>query len=261
MIFDVSSIIDKEAFLSVIRAAGKLMTDPAPAAVTQKDGSANYVTDRDTAVEAFLKRELLALCPQAEFFGEESGGKDADVSFVVDPIDGTTNFIHGANRSAVSVALQIGGQAVLGAVYNPYAGELFCAEKGKGAFLNGSPIHVSSRSGERAVIGVGSSPYDKAITGNKTLAIIRSVFFAAGDIRRTGSAALEICDIACGRLEGYYEMTLQPWDHAAAGLILTEAGGIITDMEGTPLQLKHKTSVLAANRAMYPVLLDICKQV
>lgn len=251
--------IDKEAFLSVIRKAGKMMLDPAPAAVTQKGGSANFVTERDTAVEAFLKKELTALCPKAEFFGEESGGKDACISFVVDPIDGTTNFIHGSNRSAVSVALQVCGQAVLGAVYNPYAEELFFAEKGRGATLNGKPIHVSGRSGESAVIGVGSSPYDKAVTGEKTLRLIHDVFFATGDIRRTGSAALEICDIACGRLEGYYEMTLQPWDHAAAGLILTEAGGIISDMEGNPLQLAHKTSVLAANAAMYPTLLEICK--
>ena len=252
--------IDKDAFLSVIRAAGSMMTDPAPAAVTQKDGSANYVTERDTAVEAFLKKELLTLCPQAEFFGEESGGKNACVSFVVDPIDGTTNFIHGSNRSAVSVALQVCGKAVLGAVYNPYADELFYAEKGKGATLNGKPIHVSDRRGEQAVIGVGSSPYDKAVTGEKTLRLIHDVFFTAGDIRRSGSAALEICDTAAGRLEGYYEMTLQPWDHAAAGLILTEAGGVISDMEGRPLQSARKTSVLAANEAMYPTLLEICEK-
>lgn len=252
--------IYKEDFLSIVRKAGRMMTDPAPAAITQKSGSANYVTERDTAVEAFLKKELLAICPQAEFFGEESGGKDACVSFVVDPIDGTTNFIHGANHSAVSVALQFCGKAVLGAVYNPYADELFYAEKGKGATMNGKPIHVSDRSGEQAVIGVGSSPYDKAVTGEKTLRLIHDVFFTAGDIRRSGSAALEICDIAAGRLEGYYEMTLQPWDHAAAGLILTEAGGVISDMEGSPLQLTRKTSVLAANAAMYPTLLTICKQ-
>ena len=222
----------------------------------QKTSAADLVTAYDVQVEAFLKRELLALVPGSAFYGEEEA-ENADPTqgwvFVVDPIDGTANFVRGFGQSAISVALAREGQVVYAVVLNPFTGERFTAKRGGGAFLNGSPIHVSDRPLSQGIFAMGTAPYDKALH-EKTLAITRRLFDQSCDFRRMGSAALDLCAVACGRAELYFECVLSPWDYAAGWLLVEEAGGSVSTLEGTPLRLDVRCSLWACNRACAGVL-------
>lgn len=216
--------------------------------IHQKEGKGNFVTDYDSRVQAVLKEKLLALLPEAVFFGEEDGADKADISkgyaFIVDPIDGTANFTQGLQMSCISVALAKDGYPVIGAVYNPYRQETFYAEKGKGAYLNGEPIHVSEKTLEQGLVFFGTAPYNPEYA-EKTFRLLYRYFGRTQDIRRSGSAAIDLCSVACGRAELYFEMLLSPWDFAAGSLIVEEAGGIVTDMEGKPLTFDRKHGVTA----------------
>ncbi|MBO5336444.1 MAG: inositol monophosphatase [Lachnospiraceae bacterium] len=216
--------------------------------VHEKEGKGNFVTDYDSAVQAILKEKLLKLLPEAVFFGEEDEADKADVSkgyaFIVDPIDGTTNFARGYNTSCISVALAKDGFPVLGVVYNPYERETFTAEKGKGAFLNGKPIHVSNRELKQGVVLVGTAPYNEELA-KKTFETIYHYFLRTGDIRCNGSSAINLCNLACGRAELFFELILSPWDYAAGALIVQEAGGIVSDFQGNPLTYDRKQTVVA----------------
>ena len=208
------------------RHAGEMMLRFRDAAIHAKEGHFNFVTDADVAVQSFLKRELLTLLPEARFFAEEQENEPLtdDPTFVVDPIDGTLNFMCHRNASAVSIALLKNRQPELAVVYNPYADELFTAEKGRGACLNGAAIHASSVSFENAMVSFGTSPYDAELA-ERTMNAARMFLLRAGDLRRTGSAVIDLCDVACGRSDVFFELRLRPWDVAAGALIVTEAGG------------------------------------
>ena len=215
-----------EEITLLARHAGEIMLRYRDAATHRKEGHFNFVTDADVAVQDFLKRELLRLLPESRFFAEEQDNApltDAP-TFVVDPIDGTLNFMRHRNASVVSIALLRNKTPVLGVIYNPYADEAFTAEKGQGASCNERPIHVSQTAFENALVSFGTSPYD-ADLANRTLNIARRFLLRAGDLRRTGSAALDLCDVACGRSDIFFELRLRPWDVAAGSLIVREAGG------------------------------------
>lgn len=247
----------------IVRAAGEIiLRADEDKGVRQKSSKHDLVTRYDTQVQAFLRRELLAALPGAGFFAEEDDGGPAQtrgLHFIVDPIDGTTNFIKGLRRSCVSVALADERRVVCGVVYNPYAGEMFTAEAGKGAQLNGAPVHVSRCEMDEAVVYTGASPYYPACY-DETFRLARSLMGRCVDIRRSGSAALELCDVACGRAEAYFEALLSPWDYAAGALIVKEAGGCVTDMAGNDLQFAEKSSVAAANGACFSELLRLARQ-
>ena len=215
-----------QAISDLARQAGEMILRAHQAPVHQKEGHFNYVTDTDVAVQRFLRRELLALCPQAAFLGEEeeSAGLTNAPTFVVDPIDGTINFMRNRRQSAVSIGLLADKRPVLGVIYQPYADELFTAEKGKGAFCNGQAVHASATPLEQAVVAFGTAPYDAELA-EKSMAAARAFLLRAGDLRRTGSAAVELCDVACGRADVFFELRLRPWDVAAGSLIVAEAGG------------------------------------
>ncbi len=237
-----------KTFLDIIQAAGEKMLGFDRPEIYQKDGHANFVTEADIAVQAYLMEELKKAAPDAAFFAEEKENEaltDAP-TFVIDPIDGTTNFMRGRKCSSISVALLKNKTPVLAAVLNPYFKELFHAEKGKGAFLNGAPIHVSSQGFANALVSMGTSPYD-AILASKTMRAAEKFLLAAGDLRRTGSAAIDLCDVACGRSDIYWELILSPWDYAAGALLVTEAGGRIGIPGRGDLIFGQKTPVLAAN--------------
>ena len=196
------------------------------AAVHQKEGHFNFVTDADVAIEDFIQKSLLSLLPGARFLGEEQENDpltDAP-TFVVDPIDGTTNFMRHRNASVVSIALLENKTPVFGVIANPYVREIFTAEKGRGAFCNGNPIHVSQTPFSNALVDFGTSPYDVELA-NRTMRAAREFLLRAGDIRRVGSAALDLTNIACGRSDIFFELRLRPWDVAAGSLMVTEAGG------------------------------------
>lgn len=214
----------------------------------QKEGNGNFVTDYDSRVQAVLKRKLLQLVPDAAFLGEEDQMDHTDISkgyaFIVDPIDGTANFIRGCKASCVSVALAENGYPVLGVVYNPYQKETYYAQKGKGAYLNGERIYASQRTLEEGLVLFGTSPYNQELR-KKSFETAYRYASRAEDLRRSGSAALDLCMIASGRAEFFFELTLSPWDYAAGALLVEEAGGIIGDLEGRPLTYDHKQAVTA----------------
>ena len=221
-------------------------------AIDIKSGVADLVTEYDKKIQEQLKIGLKKILPEAKFIGEEGSSdelSDDGFAFIVDPIDGTTNFVKDYHMSAISVALLKGREPVAGVVYNPYLDEMFSAIKGQGAFLNGKRISVSSQPLDKALILFGSAPYDKHLF-KETLEILSEYFYKALDIRRCGSAALDLCSIACGRAELYFELVVSPWDFAAGKLIVEEAGGVVTALDGKPLSFDGKTSILAKNNVI-----------
>lgn len=221
-------------------------------AVDIKSGVADLVTEYDKNIQEQLAVGLKKILPEAKFIGEEGANEklsDEGYTFIVDPIDGTTNFIKDYHMSAISVALLKGRDVVAGVVYNPYLDEAFYAIKGQGAYCNDKKISVSSQPISNALVLFGSSPYDKTLF-EKTIEVLSEYFYKALDIRRGGSAALDLCYVACGRAELYFELQTSPWDFAAGKLIVEEAGGVVTDLDGEALSFEGKSSILAKNNAI-----------
>ena len=220
--------------------------------IDSKGGRANFVTEYDKKVQEQLRTGLLKLMPDAHFIGEEGTTQAFSSSgkfFIVDPIDGTTNFIKGYRASCISVGLVVNGLAEFGVIYNPYSDEMFSARRGYGAFCNGNRLHVSSDPLENALVIFGTSPYREDLT-DQTFRMACAYFKKAIDIRRSGSAALDLCMIAAGRAEIFFELSLSPWDYAAGALIVKEAGGLVSDIEGKELAYDRPCSVIARNNVV-----------
>ena len=217
--------------INIIREASKLMLNDFE--ISQKDGFSNIVTSSDIAVQDFLCKRLASLLPSSGFICEEEDINDAshEYTWIIDPIDGTANYSRGIEMSVV---------------YLPRTNELFHAERGKGAFLNGKPIHVSDRPFQNGIMCTALAVYHKEFT-KVCSDIICDTFLQCNDIRRFGAAAPELCYLAMGRCELYFEYLLSPWDYAAASLILTEAGGTISDLHGNPVTCTTPSGILAAN--------------
>lgn len=254
------------ALEDLIREAGAIMRsvpDEVRNNPTCKEGSANFVTAYDVKVQEFLKAELVKVFPDARFFAEEDGESHrtigAGYTFIIDPIDGTTNFMCGYDHSAVSVGLLLDGQPVFGGIYDPYRDEYFCGVAGKGATRNGQPIRVSTRPVTRGIVAIGSAPYRKDTLSETMLAMTKDLFGAFADFRRSGSAALDICHVACGRLDAFCEPVLSPWDYAAGSVILAEAGGISTNFAGDPLDLSAPSSCVFGSNISHEVALSVCR--
>lgn len=230
------------------REAGRIILKSHDAAVHQKEGHFNFVTDADMAVQQYLKQALLKILPGARFFSEEQQNEpltDAP-TFVVDPIDGTLNFMRGRRTSAVSIGLLENKTPALAVILNPYTDELFSAEKGRGAFLNGQRIHVSDTPFENAMVSLGTSPYDAELA-EKTMRCAAVFLRQAGDIRRSGSAALDLCDVASGRSDLFFELRLRPWDVAAGALLVSEAGGRFFSLGHDRPYFDDACGILASN--------------
>ena len=219
---------------------------------------ADFVSDVDHAAERALSEVIRSRHPAARIIAEEfSPSLEAldGLVFVADPLDGTTNFLHGFPWYAVSIAALVHGDLVAGAILNAATGELFTATAGGGARRAGQPIHVSAIADPaRALIGTGF-PFkpDNPHTG-RYLELLPRVMLETAGLRRAGAAALDLADVACGRFEAFWEMTLAPWDIAAGILLVREAGGIVTNLDGEPCPVGH-TSVVAGNPAMHEWLL------
>lgn len=211
-----------------VREAGEVVRSIRRPKVSAKEGHANFVTSADLASQRYLMEKLAALLPGAGFLAEEGEGSvlPDGPCWVIDPIDGTANFVRGCRRSAISVGLVSGREGLLGVVYNFDSGELFSAVKGGGAFLNGAPIRAAETPLVESLLVFGSSPYYRELL-DPTFAVVKQLFCECGDIRRTGSAALDLCDLAAGRYDGFFEARLSPWDYAAASVVIREAGGEI----------------------------------
>ena len=250
-----------EQIIPIIREAGQIVlsAQDAAARTREKISAADLVTEYDLAVEAFLKEKLPPLVSGSVFFGEEEE-ENADPSrgwaFIVDPIDGTTNFVRGLRQSAVSVALAHDGTVEYGVVYDPYKDEMFSARRGGGAFLNGQPIRVSRRPIEQGVFGMGTAIYRREYL-EPTMRLTEQLFRRSCDFRRLGAAALDLCNVACGRTDLFFEYSLCPWDQAAGSLIVTEAGGFVCTLEGGPLSLTDRCSVWASNQVNKDLLHEL----
>ena len=229
--------------------------------VTAKPGDANFVTVYDVKVQEHLISEIKKMMPQAVFIAEEQEN-DADLlqndaCFVIDPIDGTTNFMRNYHHSCISLALISHGEPIFGAVYNPYLKELFYAEKGNGAYLNGARIHVANRPMKMAIAAYGTAPYYKKNLGERTFALCYQLYQACADVRRCGAAALDLAYLAAGRNDIFFECLLSPWDYAAGYLLIREAGGVITSMDGAEPDFTKPISIMAASPNLYPQLLSL----
>lgn len=240
--------------VETVKEAGKIIlaAHNQESAVTAKEGKKNFVTKYDVAVQDFLFNELGKLFPEAEFVGEEGENnfESKALRFIIDPIDGTTNFMQDFRCSCISVALCKENEVIAGVVYNPYTNEIFSAEKGGGAYLNGKKITVSDRLLSDGLALFGTSPYHPENT-DETFALLRKVFDFSRDIRRSGSAAYDVCAVACGRCEVFFEKGLQPWDIAAGTLILSEAGGVALRYDGEEINFSTPNDVVFANPKAY----------
>lgn len=245
--------------IELVKQTKKIIDNREMAAQVKTKGQADYVTQVDIAVQNFLKEELARLAPDVEFMGEETGVQEmtAERFWILDPVDGTTNLMYDFQHSAVSLGLCSRGEIVMGIVYDPYHDETFTAEKGKGSFLNGRPIHVSGAGSlPESLISIGTSPYYREMA-EENFARFRRVFDRTRDIRRLGSAAIDLAYVACGRQDGFFEAYLSPWDFAAGLLIVQEAGGKVTDFQGNPLDPRKGGSVTATNGRIHGELLKL----
>ena len=252
-----------EGAVQTVLEAGELLTDPAAVQSIRSKGETDYVTNVDVAVQAFLRKRLAALAPDVQFMGEEQDNTGLDRSrpcWILDPVDGTTNLIHQFQHSAISLALAEGGQVVFGVVYNPYTEECFAACRGGGALRNGVPIHVSDVSRlEDSLLSTGTVPGRRELA-DAAFRQMRALYDRCQDVRRTGCASLDLCWVACGRLDGYVELSLQPWDYAAGMRIAAEAGGKVTAPDGSPLSLREGGPLLASNGRLHSALQAILKE-
>ncbi len=225
-------------------------------------GPANFVTAADRRAEEILRQELAHARPGYSFLGEEGGlreGADKTHRWIVDPLDGTMNFLHGIPHFAISIALEREGTIVAGIVYNPANDELFTAERGKGAFLNDQRLRVAARKRLADAVVACALPHpsrgDVALTRKEHMAVQDKV---AG-LRRFGAAALDLAWVAAGRLDAYWERDLSPWDMAAGIALVREAGGFITDLDGREAMLATG-GILAGNDAIHRELLQALKE-
>lgn len=237
----------------VALAAGEKLLTSGDRQVESK-GLHDFVTQMDTDTEKFIRAELLGEFPSDGFFGEETGGDEsASGRWIVDPIDGTTNFIHRVPHYSISIAYEYENELMLGLVYAPALGELYAAEKGKGATLNDRPIAVSEiEKPAEALIGM-SFAHRHENSAERMRALLSPLSAQVSDFRRFGSAALDLCYVACGRIDAFIELNLHLYDIAAGLLIVREAGGIATGWPGEAI-CEQTGNVLAANPMIHEFL-------
>lgn len=221
-------------------------------------GELDLVTQADTESEAEVLSILRARMPEVSILAEESGVSDRDQAqrFVVDPLDGTTNFAHAYPMFAVSIGYEEDGEVRAGVVYDPIGKELFTAEAGRGAFLNGEKLDVSSTETIPHALLVTGFPYDLKDDLEGNLRLFKKFMGTARAIRRDGSAALDLCYVACGRFDGFWEEKLGPWDTAAGALIVQEAGGRVTSMNGGTFHYTQK-GIVASNGRIHDDMLSV----
>ena len=228
--------------------------------IKEKAGSANFVTEFDVKTQHFLMDSFKALMPECAFLAEEDNEEKNTVgdgyTFVIDPIDGTTNFMLGRRASCISVGLLKNKKPVYGAIYDPYSNRFFSAHVGKGAYCNHRPICVSDRAPAVGIASVGTSPYYRDTLADSVTKTFYNLLMKFGDLRRVGSAALSICEVACGESDAFCEPRLSPWDFTAGVLLVTEAGGIASDFGGNELSFGASTDVLVSTPTSYKTVLD-----
>ncbi len=236
---------------AIVKAGSVIKEVGSSKAVKEKLNAKDLVTEYDKKTQTYLEDELKANFPEIKFLAEE----DADLKttgvyhgeyFIIDPIDGTSNFVNNLNMSSISIGYTVDGEVQVGVVHNPFLDETFYAIRGKGAYLNGKPIHVNGNKISEGLVGFGTAVYYDELVPF-TVSLFEGILPKVNDLRRLGSAALDLCYVAAGRFTAFFETRLCPWDYSAAMLIVQEAGGKITDFDGNRLALNKKPSVIAGN--------------
>jgi myo-inositol-1(or 4)-monophosphatase len=224
-------------------------------------GEINLVTEADRSSEEIITSRIKHLFPDHDIMAEEGTNitMGSEYRWIIDPLDGTTNYAHGFPVFCVSIALQRMSQVILGVIYNPMLDELFAAERGEGAFLQGKTIHVShTRHLAEGFVATGF-PYDVRENCRDALAYFDEMIPKAQAIRRQGTAALDLAYLAAGRFDGFWELRLKPWDTAAGWILIEEAGGVVTDLSGKPYFLESP-SIVASNGVMHKELIEVLDQ-
>jgi myo-inositol-1(or 4)-monophosphatase len=224
-------------------------------------GPGDFVTTADKRTEGILIAELSKARPGYPFLLEESGtidGPDKSHRFIIDPLDGTTNFMHGIPHFAISIALERDGQIVSGVIFNPVSNDLFVGEKGHGAFLNDKRLRVAARKQVKDTLSATGIPFMGKDGHQRFLGELEAVMGASTGVRRFGSAALDLAWVAAGRYDAFWERGLKPWDIAAGLLMVREAGGVVSDLNGGEKALETG-DVLAANEMLHPQFLKLLK--
>lgn len=224
-------------------------------------GEADLVTAADRASETLIRERIRQQWPAHDILGEEQGlsSTGSDYRWYVDPLDGTTNFAHGFPVFCVSLALEYKGQLIAGVVYDPTRNELFAAEKGSGAFLNQRRIHVSQITKLAESLVATGFPSNKRHK-NPNIHFYHQITLRTHGVRRAGSAALDLCYVACGRLEAFWEFNLNPWDTAAGVLLVEESGGLVTNFAGGVFNIDSRET-LASNGAVHEALISEFQQI
>ena len=224
-------------------------------------GDINLVTEMDMRSERAVVERVLASFPDHGILAEEAtmNRNGSGFTWIIDPLDGTTNYAHGYPCFSVSIALEREGEIILGVVYDPMRDELFSALKGEGASLNGKPIRVSTADTLIKSLLATGFPYDRKVSEKNNLVFFHDLLMASQEVRRDGSAALDLCSVACGRFDGFWELKLKPWDVAAGSLIAHEAGGRVSDLSGSGFSI-HDDEILASNGRIHGQMVEILRQ-
>jgi myo-inositol-1(or 4)-monophosphatase len=247
------------AIEAVVRAGDLQMARFGREIQVNKKGTIDLVTEVDLEVERMFRAMIAARFPDHQILAEELGGADAippGPCWVFDPIDGTTNYAHGLPIFCASLALEVDGVADVAAVYDPNRKELFTAERGGGAFLNGRPLRASGAERLVDALLVTGFPYDVHARVDEIVGLFGAFVGQARAVRRLGSAAIDLCWVAAGRMDGFWESDLKPWDTAGGALIVAEAGGRVTSMGGAPYQSRGR-DVLASNGHLHDAMLEV----
>jgi myo-inositol-1(or 4)-monophosphatase len=221
-------------------------------------GDINIVTEMDTRAERVIVETLLRAFPDHGILAEEEATRENESPFrwIIDPLDGTTNYAHGYPCFAVSLALESAGEVIVGVVYDPMREELFSASKAQGAHLNGHPLSVSTVDNLIHSLLATGFPYDRRVSEKNNLDHLQALLMASQEVRRDGSAALDLCSVAAGRFDGFWELKLKPWDVAAGILIVREAGGIVSDFRGSRSSINDQ-ELVASNGIIHSQMLKL----
>lgn len=244
-----------EEIKEIAKEAGQIMLNAKRPKIMEKSGHANFCTETDEKIQAFLIEKLQKVVPDANFLGEEDGQDvftakmESGYCFVLDPIDGTSNFIYAYRPSVISIGLLKDGAPYIGVVYNPYDEIMLSAVKGQGAFMNDEQIMSADTPLSDSLAVFGTAPYYTELQ-EKTFELAKKVLPLVVDLRRSGTAAWDLCCVAMGKCNLFFELRLQLWDYAAAALIAMEAGCKITDMEGNPLSYRGASSAVCLARGV-----------
>jgi len=246
----------------VARGAGELILNAEHPDIYTKEGRTNFVTSMDLASQEYIIAHLKELLPDANFFAEESEDNKMlpGYNWIIDPIDGTMNYMIGYKHSCISIALIKDGESILGAIYDPYLDEMYLGVKDHGAYLNGKRIsNKTGRATENCIVLFGTAMYYRELA-ELSFNVARKVFDLCGDIRRTGSAALDLCYVACGKCDAYFEILLQPWDFAAGTVIAREAGAVVSNILDRPLVFDKPCGIIAGNPELCKKISEIIKE-